>query len=111
MPGAFVVAPVGDEKKKSFFGRFKKADGQQKPKKEKKKKEKKVKAPKEKKPKTPKTDKPQDGVKRNMIGMKKKKPRAEYQAEIDELKRDLDITNAKYSELQRWAKNPPVAAY
>jgi chromosome segregation ATPase len=80
--------------------------------------------------KTEKKDKAQsgcDGKKSTGGGLfgsgSKKKPRAEYQAEIDTLtiqlqelqtklqdtERKLQDTEAKYDRLQRWAKNPPIS--
>jgi hypothetical protein len=91
---------------KSFFGRFTKADGETKP-----VKEKKVKVPKEKKIKAAKKEKSVPAGETNktgLFGRTKKKPRAEYQAEIDELQGQLYQTTSKYEELKRWAKTAPV---
>jgi hypothetical protein len=103
--------------KKSLLARFKPKDGEKKPKKEKKEKPpKKEKAPKQK------NKGENKGFK---IGSKmKKKPRAEYQAEIDELtatlaanqnqlaatQSQLSETQAKYESLRQWARSAPVSA-
>jgi hypothetical protein len=60
--------------------------------------------------------------KKNLFGKEKKKPRAEYQAEIDELKKELSAvnsalsatqkqlteTNQKYGTLSEWAERAPI---
>ena len=86
------------KEKKSLFASFQKKDGPPKVKKEKRTK-------KEKAPKNP------NASNKNIFGKMKKKPRAEYQAEIDALQSQLAETQMKYEQLQRWASNPPVAAY
>lgn len=118
--------PTADnaEKKTSLFNKLKLTKGNAqnpKPKKEKK-------AKKEKKPKkaTPKPAEPKkDGSVSSGLGLfqkEKKKPRAEYQEEIDALseqltraqndlastKQQLSQSQSKFNELRRWARNPPV---
>ena len=93
------AGPIQEEKKGKFSFFSKSKDDNAKPKKEKKaKKEKKEKAPKKEK----------EPSNKNMFGKEKKKPRAEYQAEIDTLKAELHETRIRYAELARWAKQSPV---
>ena len=63
-----------------------------------------------------------EGSSKNMFGFEKKKPRAEFQAEIDELKvqlefanselsrakSDLRTANAKVAKYERWARSAPM---
>jgi hypothetical protein len=93
-------SPVEEDikKSKSFFGRFKKADG------DKPVKEKKVKAPKVRAV----VESTGEKKKKGLFGKTLKKPRAEFQAEINELKAQLNDTETKYDELKMWAKKAPV---
>lgn len=47
-------------------------------------------------------------VKKNMLGLAKKKPRAEYQAEIDELKEENDRLKKSLSLIKVWMMKAPV---
>ena len=60
------------------------------------------------KPKKEKAPKDPNAPKRNIIGMKKKKPRAEYQAEIDELKLAYARQGQELQRLKTWARSAPV---
>ncbi|MGK3759129.1 MAG: translation initiation factor IF-3 [Bacillariaceae sp.] len=119
MAGETVVAKEESPKKGSIFGfGGKKGEGsEEKPKKEKKVKEKKVKKEKN----IADNDNDDSSVcstasngEKNWLGQEKKKPRAEYQAEIDELKLKLvaveDELATKTTQLNRfitWARQAP----
>jgi hypothetical protein len=127
------------EPKRSMFDRFKKQNKDEQPKKEKKPKEKKEKKPKEKKEKKPKEKKEkqvklasvadEDSAKSAAHSLmsifhakEKKKPRSEYQSEIDQLTEELKqtkqqladaqqkgtVVQEKFDRLKRWAASPPV---
>lgn len=121
------VLVAGSEPKPSMFARFKKQNKGKKEKKEKKpRKEKKAK--KEKKKASQVAD--EDSLKESaapptllsIFQTEKKKPRSEYQAEIDQLNEELKQTKeqlsqaqdrasaaqAKFDRLKRWATTPPV---
>lgn len=113
------------EKKPSLFNKLKlnKGTKDEKPQKEKKQKREKT----AKKAVTFPGEAPVDEAKKessikNIFQKEKKKPRAEYQEEIDVLtaelaqtkddlaatKRQLAQSQSKFNELRRWALNPPV---
>lgn len=68
-------------------------------------KEKKVKAPKEKKTKAPKDP---NAPKKNILGMEKKKSRAELEDEIEKLHQEIAFKNGELSQLKNWARSAPV---
>lgn len=44
---------------------------------------------------------------KSMLGMSKKKPRAEYQAEIDDLKEENERLSAELDAVKAWLANAP----
>jgi hypothetical protein len=135
-----VLVAVTTEPKPSIFARFKKQNKDKPPKKEKKPKEKKEKKPKEKKEKKPKEKKEKQAKRSNVVdedsvksaspsplmsifqAKEKKKPRSEYQSEIDQLTDELkqtkqllaeaqqknSLVQEKLDRLKRWAASPPA---
>ena len=63
------------------------------------------KVPKEKKPKAPADP---NAPQKNFLGREKKKPRAEYEEEINRLKQELAYKDGELNALKQWASSAPV---